>query len=451
MLNVPHMKESMDPAPSKVCPTCGAYLNPQDEICVSCRTNLKTGEWNMAEPGIEPGWHGNHFLSIAFAVYVAISWILISYILWNQSANIASSSSPEIAKKTESQILRPIPSSQPTMIEQPNIPSPNPSIQDILQSLEKEKNPLVRLIQGQSAIKWLGLKEQEKEKVQQYLILAQNELILFLQSQQGELHQLIQEKRIGEVVTRITPRILSFMQKTCQAFYGDLELDRSWELLRKTYENAVLVGLDAPEVPTTNTTANKLERYTKAFIEVSKQFEQLMQQREYNKAQQQLEHFWQQLQAIEDLDAEAPLTVQVRTRLKEVQSVKALLSIANEGAKMNVGLAKVLFPQSGQALFGNILQYTNGHFYLQNDQGKVIKIALKELQAEEIVFFALNAQKTKHVHAYAGIFYLYERKFSLAQQSFMNALRYGANPDEMQGYLQRTQARAMQEQEAGSK
>lgn len=28
------------------CPTCGAYLNPGDVVCISCHTNLSTGEWD---------------------------------------------------------------------------------------------------------------------------------------------------------------------------------------------------------------------------------------------------------------------------------------------------------------------------------------------------------------------------------------------------------------------
>lgn len=38
------------------CPTCGAYLDPGDDVCVSCRTNLKTGEWEGKKvPPSTPG------------------------------------------------------------------------------------------------------------------------------------------------------------------------------------------------------------------------------------------------------------------------------------------------------------------------------------------------------------------------------------------------------------
>lgn len=56
------------------CPTCGAFIQPGDEVCVSCRMNLKTGEWDTEGKSVAKAAPGK-------IQYVAVSVVCAALIL----------------------------------------------------------------------------------------------------------------------------------------------------------------------------------------------------------------------------------------------------------------------------------------------------------------------------------------------------------------------------------
>lgn len=452
MLTIP--KNAHPPSntpPPKVCPTCGAYLSQEDEVCVTCQTNLKTGLWNMVEKTTPPPPFSipKRYIIIAgvvggallvFAYCMGVWWSKESFeTQWKKAlAHIQAmpqNNEQEIADQLEAiQALRQqfpdyVTQSESLLHDLQQKIRPSLDWDNLFYIAEQEKNLLVRCWYWQLLQKYPN---NQQLQVEQKLATAHQQLNRFLREQQGEVHQLYREKRWQEILTRITPKILKMMQ---ESIGNSSELNQSWEDLCNAYQKPLTDDPNTSKPPRTPLNNAQLEKYEQQFPSLVIRFEQMMLQRDYQSAQQILENFWQGLQQMEGLTSDTPLLVQVRQRLKEVQSVKALFSIANEGAKANVGITKVIFYKDGRTLVGRIIQYVAGQFYLQEDTGNVSKIPLKDIQAEEIVFFASNVQKSRYVYEYAGIFYLYEQNFTLAQQSFVNALKAGSDAQEIQRYL----------------
>ena len=276
-------------------------------------------------------------------------------------------------------------------------------------------------------------------EVDKCLAELENDVLGFLTAQRGELSQLSHEKRVREIITRVTPRTLKHLDIIWQQLPASTEVKKAWEALIRSYENLPEPEKKAQARPHRH--ARQLALYNQRFLKYLDTFTGLMQQRQYQKAQNDLEHFWRLINSMEDIDPHSPLLLRLRQKLKETQSVKTLFSIANEGAKSYVGLPRVLTSRSGKAVAGKIEKYALGVFSVRSEQKQLQQIALRDLRAQEIVFLAVSFQKNKYfIYQYAGIFYFYEQEYQHARQAFLNALQYGANPAEIKNYLKQLPA-----------
>ncbi|NUM36682.1 MAG: hypothetical protein HUU50_19240 [Candidatus Brocadiae bacterium] len=415
LLIVPEMKPEKAQEiqqPSKACPTCGAYLSQEDEICVSCKMNLRTGHWDMAEKPPDPAPQLQQNIKKALFLYVFVSLGVIGYLF------LALKKAHSVQIYEEKLYL------------------------EAKEKKQKEKNPF-RLWWHWFFLEKVITKREYKDTINQELLFLQGEMDKFLREQKEEFHQLFQERRMNEVITRVTPRILNMLGECWQPLVSSSREKETWCSLLALYEKFSLEAKkdtfanDPKKIPS-------LDIYKKQFARDLAFWKKHIQKREYDEVQKKIESLWQSIHAIDYLDPEEPLVVEMRLLLKEVQSIKALFSIANEGAKNSTGLKKSFATKERQIITGTVVQYLLGNFYIKTDENKTITIALKNLQPEEIVFFALKSQRNKHIYQYAGIFYLYEKFYPIAQESFIYALKHGADPVEIQYYIKTVQELAIQ-------
>lgn len=419
LLIVPELKQvkiQEPPQPSKICPTCGCYLSQEDEICVSCKMNIRTGHWDMAEKPASAESKGLSYTQKALMLYIFVSLGMIAYLILALIEN-----------KKDTYIS----------LQEENF------YQEAKEKAECEKNPFRLWLHWFFLEKFLTRAEY-KDKIQKELSLAKAEMERFLKEQKEEFHQLSQEHRIHEVITRVTPRILQTLGECWQPIFSSSKEKETWSSLLSLYEKFTIPKKDSKAVEPQK---NSLEIYQKQFYRDLPFLKKRIQKREYDEAQKKLEALWQSIHTLEYLEPEEPLLVEIRLLLKEIQSIKALFSIAAEGAKNGVGINRSFVTKEKQVISGTLTQYVLGNFHIQTDEKKTIKIALKNLQAEQIVFFALNTQKNKYVYQYAGIFYLYEKAYPLAQECFIYALKNGADPKEIQYYIKIVQELAIQEED----
>ncbi|HPY74269.1 MAG TPA: hypothetical protein PLB63_02505 [Planctomycetota bacterium] len=292
------------------------------------------------------------------------------------------------------------------------------------------------------------------QKQEDVILLSYKDMVSlnkFLETKDAELQQLLQEQRFEEIITRLTPNILETLSQQLSLHHHSLQnIDKSLQKLIKTY-SGITQKVKAQEQQRTKM-AEILKDYQQQYETFILKFQNLMYNRNYEEAQKNLEKLWQPLHFLEHIDSDEPLLEELRSRLKEVQSMKALLQLAIEGANAVQGLTKAFFVRDGRVILGQLQEYSKtGDFTIHTENQIKVHISMKALSSEDIVYFAMNTKTEQNVHLYAGIFYLYEKKYNLAQQSFSEAVKHGADIQEIQKYIKITQQVAVSEQQSKQK
>jgi hypothetical protein len=262
----------------------------------------------------------------------------------------------------------------------------------------------------------------------------------WLQSHIVEVNLLLQEKRLVEITTRTVPNLLKVITSAWEPLAVSDEQRQIWSALITAYEHFSAED-DLSLVTNQSLDQMQLQYYQEQFDHYLKKFKRWVYLREYDLAQKGLENIWESVHSMENIPPEASLIQELRGKLKEVQSVKALFSIANEGAKSKVGTNYTVVLRNGATFLGRIVHYALGSFEIRINDEKKIQIPLNELRGEDIVEFALHHKRNKYVYEYAGIFYCYEGKLELARQAFRHAVDEGADAREIDAYLHKIQER----------
>lgn len=455
LLTVPHPESMSVQISENVCPTCGAYLNADDEVCVACRTNLKTGEWEAI--GGKRRIVSRIMRRSLAPIYLLVSLGVILYLAlipsgtnnrerseFQRIRELRDENADEIAQKLQ----------ELQNFEESYLPETFRKSRQMSEDL-RERQQESQILERCAAIKeqsrhhclreWLEMEllvqkfpaARHQKLLEPEIRRAQDKVVQSFRSCAGELGQLIQEKRLAEIVTRTTPQLMEGICEIFEVLSPASEVSSCWTSVLRLYRE--IPGEQKPVSQQQSIYEQiQLEYYRKQYQRYHQQFEQWMYMREYDLAQQELENLWEALHSLGNIDQDDSLVGAIRTNLKEVQSVKALFSIAYEGAKGSAGTNMKFSLKNGEQS-GIVLQYALGYFTIQTQQDKKVQIPLKKLQAQDIVALALNKKENKDIHQYAGIFYLYERQIDLSKQSFYRALEGGADTREIQEYLQKIQ------------
>ena len=440
----------------KLC-ACGAYLEICDGTCSSPSEITPLGIGSKIGGllrRIVP--HLPKLLAIAAVLLLYFWWFRVSYIPGDQFSQLIISEELEARLAKEYRQLEAMPQETAAQIHkkqlacqvflQNYLPAPlaktvaleqslarqgqeADASQKFMRELQQDKNPLRILLRLNSL--HLPLPAKLKNQRQQ----AEQELLLTLRSHAAELTQLIQERRLAEITSRTTPRLLNLLGDACFGIAAAPEARDALMLLSGMYEqisdDRYLLDKNSPLDE-----QSQWRYYEKYFAQYTKRFKQLMLMREYDLAQEGLENLWESLHSIDNMNAEDELIRAVRDNLREAQAVKTFFSIAGEGARACVGTNQNLVLKNSATFSGKILYYSVGCFTLQIKGDKKLKIAMKQLCAEDVARFALKYKTDKHIYEYAGVFYWYEAKPELAKQAFNNALAAGADVKTIQAYLQ---------------
>ena len=179
-IDIPQMediekKTAKEPEPEMLnCPTCGVFINPGDKVCISCRTNLSTGDWdaeggNVQTPEEKKFQPTSIFVFLIALVLGGTMFFLIS--LFIERGKIPSNSSvikTQLAKnkiKPKNKRKKPIP---PKKIKEkpqqnkPKIPVKPIKIKKVDRVEAEAKEELqITLAEKNAMQRWLKLKEVE--------------------------------------------------------------------------------------------------------------------------------------------------------------------------------------------------------------------------------------------------------------------------------------------------
>ncbi|BBM85653.1 hypothetical protein [Candidatus Uabimicrobium amorphum] len=414
-------EESATQIEVRSCPTCGLFLSDADEVCVSCYTNLKTGEWDASKIK-RKGFLRQHWQAATYAILLGCISIL-SIRLWQKDQEISTFLAKEQGLKSHSR----------------------EDLQEKWQRLHNfENRPSMSDLKGYRIALW---KELHKETLQEQTVLQkwmtacylrdedvinkmEKDLLSHLHLHQTNVEQLQHEQRYGEIVTRITPKLLEEVFALLSAVNASPRVKEGFQKLIHQYRGNTknAAGHDVTD------DKKRLRDYQKNFKNYLKKFYRTMYERRYSKAQEELEKFWNDINALSYFEPENKLVQEIRQKLKDVQGIKRLIDTAQKGAQHFGGLKrKQLSLRNHKKIVGRIQKYHENAFHIVSG-GKERRIKLSELSNKDIVFFALRENKDDDTYLNAAIFLGYEQNYNMAIRMLQRAQGQGASFQEIKVY-----------------
>ena len=458
ILRVPVSKENIS-TKTKICPSCGAYLAIEDKKCISCQTNFHTGEWEAAKNRPSKFF----FLKGILVAYIFASSSLLILLLTKKSGLHPLPARPvenyygelkeirNLPEANRSQLLRKL--QRLKKFSKENLPEIFRTSQILICRLQKKQKHLYNIEQYYRLKKktkrnlncfsaWMMWRVfllkihssscQDKnieEKIRRHIREEEQKLKQSLHFYSGQLSQLVQERRFREISVRLTPELFERMLQSLPIIGVDRETKEAWKNMVELYRKVPSEDMERIPARSSNQYWQR-KQFQKKLKKCLKNLNKWLAQRKYNSCQRSLEKLWDSLHAMEEVPPEDPDVAILRKKLKEIQSIRALFSIANEGARKTIQHRKIFILQNGEKISGIVANYALGTFEFVSKK----KVALKKLSSQDIVKLALSRKKNANVYKYAGIFYLYEKRLKEASQIFIEALKYKPS-EEIHQYL----------------
>ena len=403
------------------CPTCGLYLSDADEVCVSCYTNLKTGEWDASK--IKRRGILQQYWQVAVYAVLFGSIAVLSAQLWQKNQEIS------LFLEKEQSIAH----------------ASKEDLQEKWKRLQHFENSIAASdLKDYRIALWKKLHE---DTLQQQTVLQkwftafylgdidaihkmEKDLLSHLHLHQTKVEQLQHEQRYGEIVTRVTPKLLEEIFALVSDFDASPRIKEAIEKLIHQYRGNTKNngGHDVTD------DKKRLRDYQKNFKNYLKQFYRTMYERRYSTAQEELEKFWNDINALSYFEPENKLVQEIRQKLKDVQAIKRLIDTAQKGAQHFGGLKrKQLSLRNHKKIVGHIQKYEENTFFVVNG-GKELHFKLSELSNKDIVFFALRENKDDDTYLNAAIFLGYEQNYNMAIRMLQRAQSEGASFQEIKVY-----------------
>ncbi|WP_372366629.1 hypothetical protein [Candidatus Uabimicrobium sp. HlEnr_7] len=424
---VPKLSEEENASQIEVrsCPTCGSYLSEVDEICISCCTNLKTGEWDASKIKrknlFQKHWQGTTFT----VLLITIAFLAIR--LWQKDQQISSFLEKEnnisnLDKKALSDKWQRLQNFQKG-IHLPQLLNYRASLWKELHQDASKKQTVLQ--------KWIVALQLNDQK---FLHKKEKELLGHFHLYQTKVEQLLHEQRYREVVTRVTPTLLDEIFTVLLLHNSSDSLKKSVTKLVEQYKGATH-NAAAHNASKNDITKEKKQfrSYQKKFKHYLRKFYITMHERQYVKAQAELEKFWNDINALSYFEPENKFVQEIRQKLKDVQAIQRLIDTAQKGAKYSKGLKRNLSLRNHKKIIGRIEKYNENTFYIVNGN-KEHYVHLVNLSDKDIIFFALREDKNDDTFLNAAIFLGYEKNYHMAVRMLKRAQSEGASFQEIKVY-----------------
>ncbi|WP_372366628.1 hypothetical protein [Candidatus Uabimicrobium sp. HlEnr_7] len=419
------------------CPTCGAFLNKDDVICVACRMNLQTGEWdNSAPPATYTKPKSSKFEYIATAAIVIVIvmagiWVMSDKTpppsnqdntvmnpdkdnmdlaaAWSNLNNMPEDNSQAINKKMEAFAKKILGADVTKTMEDLENKKFELMAKEAHESLEKDMDPVSR---------WYSL-EQLTNQFRGTVYTAKN-----IKSDQHEQMEKIkttvnaeQQKLQGYMEAKQYQRVLmesfQFSNQIPFSLKSNAEIKPMLSQIDNLYQEA-LSNLHTKQEeniqevsPEDNSQQEELQQLETRIASIIQKVQVMNTNWEYKKA----------------LDLVEPLAIEAeKYRETESQNVAVILGVhevlirlsklwgaAEQGAEFSVGKKKQLFLRANDKAYvnGTVLKYKDGKIQILTREKKTKVLSLKDIRADEIVNkFALESDFPKeYIYSLAMFFY----------------------------------------------
>ena len=264
---------------TRSCPTCGAFLNAEDKVCISCRTDLGTGEWDIEGKNIRPRAQKMPVATI-FIFLIALALGAATFFLI--SSRVKSSNQTDNdndkglkayvanTKKKPVKKIKPQPIPKPTKPVKPvKIVKNESKIEEEKLRREKEAKEEMRLIldEKEHMQRWLKLKELQirygttkyvRANINRYIREAEAEMVKLVKGEIQKARELLEKKK-NKILLARSVNIYYLPLKYSYAEADDFQekLDEYTNLCRKALKKPIII----PEVSIEAKLKNLKDRY----------------------------------------------------------------------------------------------------------------------------------------------------------------------------------------------
>lgn len=448
------------------CPTCGAYMNPGDHICVSCHTNLSTGEWNSDELAVQNDSNTKYYywgaLSLLALFILGITILLASNL--SKKNNKETQLAPMPLEKTPASLLAQDEGKNLLEMKEES----EKDIADKIASLESyiaskankgvfENYQKLLLKQKEFQIekkhKELELKNEmshffnlekliaeytqtlyAKEKLLPEQKNVEQKIVALVKKEIEDLSDLFVAKSYDAIV----PKAIDWMRQELIKVYPKEDFKDQVELLAEVAQKAYAeqtkkeasVVQAKPAAVETN-----LDSLRKEFNEFLAKYRNYQKSRSFSKAMKEIEPIAEKAKALKEKYAEDPDIIKILNTHKEIALLNKVWDYAVEGAVALKGKSKVLFVNNVPPVSGTILKYENGNVHIETKNNQVKEIALTDLASHSLSSLALHQNsKNAELHTALACFYYVSKEDSLCRDAVNNALKQGASSTDVEEY-----------------
>ncbi|BBM85654.1 hypothetical protein [Candidatus Uabimicrobium amorphum] len=419
------------------CPTCGAFLNKDDVICVACRMNLQTGEWdNSAPPAAytKPKSSKFEYVVTAAVVIVAVMagiWVMSDKTetatddqntmvmgtekddfnfaaAWQSLDNMPEDNSQAINKKMEAFVKKMF----------------NADVSKAIQDLETKKYELMakeshgKLKADMDPItRWYTLEQLSRQfdgtvYAAKSIKTDQHKQMEKIKGIVGGQQEKLQEYMNDGQYQRVLMESFQFVNQIPFELRNNVELKPMLSRMDNTYQEAlsnlhVKEQQVAQETTEKNTSDEELKKVEAKIASVSQKIGAMTANWEYKKALDLVEPLAIQAEKYRDV-ASDNITIILKMHDSLIRLNKLWNAIA-QGAEFSVGKKKQMFLRANDKAFinGKIVKYENDKLYVVTREKTKKVVNLRSIRADELINkFALESDFPKeYVYGLALHFY----------------------------------------------
>lgn len=457
------------------CPTCGAYIRPGDSICVSCHTNLSTGEWDSEGLAIpENSSRKYHFLGsvLVLGSLVLVAGILLVYNFFIKSSPTTSvvESKPVLheanedkaafqailamPEKTADEIFSKMTQIQ-TFLESKMGKLPLWEMHNLYLALCQEKeaeeafqrlktqNIVERYLVLDKLIRKYNITKYAKETLVPELKKLEEEVVLLSQRQVEELEKLSQDPESKE----LTIKAVAWLQKMLSVSLPLEGVTKEAEKLAqivKTYEERLLTTptKEEPIAQTNPAVKDEWSVIKKEFQAFLPKYRNYQKSWNFHKALTEMQTIVQKAQPYQEKAGEEADFIKMENLLEEAKLLAQAWDYIIEGTQALKGKEETLVFIKGSApMMAKVVKYQEGKVFIegsnrgQENEKQQTAVAIKDLTPHFLgVLATKNNAKNPDVYVALAAFYYIINEEAECRESVQNALKYGSTHKRLDEY-----------------
>lgn len=448
----------------RCCPTCGAFINKGDKFCVSCHTNLSTGEWeNPTLVRNPPPVNNLKIISavtiLAVLICIALSFVAYRFVSKDQQDNPTKSTDELGIAQNLSQFLaaKALPENNLNELDKKieAVANATTSLEEYVKLLKKKSEmqaqeqyaliPKNNPCQQWHAINRLLLQYSETQFAKDTLIPEEKnireQLINQLKQQVEEANLAITNKEH----TQALEKTVQYMANATQEAYP-AEMQECFQALQNIHQQAIHLMQQAPAVSVEVTETTNKELTPAELDNLKQEFYSFLPEYRRNVEEWKFQELFSRLQPMavkaEEFRAkypDDPDLIKITDVFHEIKLLTKAWDYAIEGAASLQGKDITLWLKKNKTVIGRVLKYEESKLSIQKDQKdqKPQIVDLKELAPRSIGMLALyNSDKSENAEPHLALtaFYYINKKENECLESIESAQKLDASIASVERY-----------------